>query len=144
MPWNEYFLPRNNKTVLSLFRGIFSLTKFRSQPYTGNSTFCFSGSSPRAGSKGWCYVEEENYANPDREKGWGFCSSDCYLGDYNQTQDIRILRVVQDVDALQHDLCDMFVKIAVEGQNFSLRPKVICVGKLTHWKTQVWKVQGMY
>ncbi len=89
-------------------------------------------------------MEEENSANPDREKGWGFCSSDCYLGDYNQTQDIRILRVVQDVDALHHNVCDMFVKIAAEGQNFSLRPKVICVGKLSPWKTQVWKVQGMY
>jgi len=109
----------------------------------GSSSFCFTPSSPKAGSKGWCPVSVSHYGfKRVEEKGWGFCSKDCYLGPYNKSEDSNILRLVKDVDVLPHDLCQMFLNVSTKGNRVKVRPEVICVGKLLPWKTQVWKKQG--
>jgi hypothetical protein len=111
----------------------------------GKSSFCFSLSSPNKLSKGWCLTSETYYGlKLKEEKGWGFCSKDCYLGEYNKIEDSNILRHVKDVDVLPHDLCNLFLNNSAQGKHLRVRPRIICVGKLLHWKTQVWKKQGKY
>jgi hypothetical protein len=112
---------------------------------TGNVDFCFRTSSPKTGSKGWCSVSKSFYGLKGVvEKGWGFCSKDCYLGEYNSVEDSNILRKTNDVDILPHDLCDMFVNASAKEGPFTVHPQVICVGMLMPWKSQVWKKQGKY
>ena len=89
---------------------------------------------------GWCYTDK-NYYNFDTLKkdsiGWGFCSRDCFL-DKNEKPG-GILRIVDHVNILPGTLCDGFLERSLRfGNKTSYRPKILCVGKVHHWNTDVW------
>jgi hypothetical protein len=110
-----------------------------------NSSFCFGPSSPKAGSKGWCATSQSHYSLKNvEESGWGFCSKDCYLGPPNKLEGSNILREVKNVDVLPQNLCDIFLNDSTKGKKLQVMPKILCIGKLMPWKTQVWKKQGKY
>jgi hypothetical protein len=112
---------------------------------SGKSIFCFATESPNPGSKGWCETNLTFYDfQPLEEKGWGFCGKDCYLGEYDQRENSNILREVINVDVLPHDLCDLYLEASAKGKQLEVRPQILCVGRFSPWKTQVWKKQGKY
>jgi hypothetical protein len=79
------------------------------------------------------------------EPGWGFCSSDCYLGEIRQEEAQSVLREVKGVDVLPADVCDEFLKEAVGPKGVEVMPKILCLGSYRPWRTQVWKrTQGRF
>jgi hypothetical protein len=50
-------------------------------------SFCFNTVSPLKSSRGWCETDMNHYGFFGAEEpGWGFCSSDCYLGNIQEDQ----------------------------------------------------------
>jgi hypothetical protein len=51
----------------------------------GMNEFCFHSKSPRPGSKGWCNTSMNYYGlRRANGSGWGFCSKDCYQGNFKR------------------------------------------------------------
>ena len=83
----------------------------------GKSFFCFNAASPKPSSRGWCETAISFYEfKAVEKKGWGFCSRDCYLGEYNRQESSNILREVRGVDVLPHALCDLYLNVSAKGR----------------------------
>jgi hypothetical protein len=105
--------------------------------------FCFPSHSPNPHSNGWCETDMNFYEfKAHKEKGWGFCGKDCYLGKFDTLEDFGVLRHLTTVNILQDKLCNVFLKEASEGIHLKVKPKILCVGEFRPWKTQLWKKKG--
>ena len=67
---------------------------------------------------------------------WGYCSSDCYL---DNNKEIRgILRIVDRVTSLPDHICQKFLNDSLP-ENVIVWPKILCVGLIKKWGTEVWQ-----
>jgi hypothetical protein len=106
-------------------------------------SFCFPSRSPNPQSSGWCETDRNFYEFKARkEKGWGFCGKDCFLGKYSSQEDTGVLRHLTTVDVLPDKLCNVFLKQASAGMRLKVKPKILCVGEFKPWRTQLWKKKG--
>ena len=46
------------------------------------------------------------------------------------------------VKILPKNLCDQFLETSFHYGTVSYSPKILCVGRLNHWSTDVWGMQG--
>ena len=101
--------------------------------------------SPKPGSKGWCHVKvnaAQHMGLTRLHQSWGFCSEDCYDYKKNESQ-FNILRQVPDIDVLNDDLCDMYLKNAMpNGKLTEVKPEILCIGKIEHLKYEQWFKNG--
>jgi len=77
-----------------------------------------------------------------KEKGWGFCGRECYLGKVNKKEEMGILRQLLAVDVLPDKLCHVFLKESTAEARVRVKPKILCVGQFKPWRTQLWKKKG--
>ena len=54
--------------------------------------------------------------------------------------DYGALRILDHVDILPHKLCEKYLQIYLpEGNDTLYKPMILCIGKLHHWSTDVWR-----
>ncbi len=110
---------------------------------TKKEAFCYPTKSPEPKSSGWCVTDTNYYFfKPKKEKGWGFCGRDCYLGKFNKKKESGVLRLIDSVDVLSDNLCNVFLKEASDGIHLKVKPKILCVGEFRPWRTQLWEKKG--
>jgi len=107
--------------------------------------FCFRNENKEKKSHGWCYTRGDYYhtdknRNPGEDMDWGFCSKDCFLD--KQIAMAGVLRIVDDAKILPKELCKQFLEKSFPFGGVSHRPKILCVGKIHHWSTDVWGMKG--
>merc|ERR1719369_45277 len=107
--------------------------------------FCFRDKNAENQKYGWCFTKGDYFKHPEkreapRSNDWGFCSSDCFL-DKNKAM-FGVLRIVEHVEILPKNLCDYFLEKSFRYGPVSYRPKILCVGRVNHWSTNVWGMQG--
>ena len=104
--------------------------------------YCTRSESPKQGSKGWCYVNEDvakGMGLKRRLKSWGFCSEDCY--DYQKNEGPFVLRQVSDVDIIGDKLCNMYLNNSIT-ERIEVKPEVLCIGKIENLKYEQWFKNG--
>ena len=45
-------------------------------------------------------------------------------------------------NVLKEEICDKFLKKFLPAWGVSYKPKILCVGRVHHWSTDVWRMQG--
>ena len=53
-----------------------------------------------------------------------------------------VLRIVDHVKALPDDICDDFLDRSLSSGGVLYRPKILCIGKMNHWSTDIWEKSG--
>jgi len=110
---------------------------------TKKEEFCFASSSPNPKSKGWCETDMNFYEfKAHKEKGWGFCGKDCYLGKYSNKKASGVLRGLEAIDVLPDNLCNVYLRESAAGLQLKVKPKILCVARFQPWRTQLWKKKG--
>lgn len=110
----------------------------------GNSSvYCYGEKSGKKDSEGWCKVTSSFYDMNGEQKipggSWGFCSKDCYLEEDQKKS--GVLRSELNVEVLDETMCDKFLNKSLRSE-VQFRPKILCVGQLKTWKTDVWKFEN--
>jgi len=96
-------------------------------------------------SKGWCHVNHDasEMGNMYEEHTWGFCSKDCFLEEEKEP-DSFVLRKRINVDILEEDMCQQFLKISLYNKT-KVMPEILCIGYLERFRYQHWiKKNGRY
>ena len=110
-----------------------------------NITFCYRNQSLNPGSRGWCKVKDDFYVVGESrivDNGWGFCSSDCFLGE--SEPESLLLRQKSNVSVLPDRICEIFLNQSIP-QHVRHTPKILCVGNWENWKTDYWeKIDNKY
>jgi len=114
---------------------------------TGEDHYCTRSESPKAGSKGWCWVKRDasKYMGQKvtkEEESWGFCSKDCYLT-HKENEEHSVLRELNDVDTLDAGVCNKYLKNALpRNGKVEVMPQVLCIGKVEEIKHEQWFKNG--
>jgi len=103
-----------------------------------NYIMCNHRQSPDKDSRGWCQVNERvaNLVGAEKHDSWGFCSKDCYI---KEDTDSSVLREKNDVDILDDELCERFVRSSMHGIKVEVYPHIVCIGYVKHRRYSVWQ-----
>jgi len=108
-----------------------------------HNILCYPDKNPEDASFGWCRTRGHYYDkdNPDKEwdRGWGFCSKDCYL-DPN-SPDNGVLRSQKNVGVLPEKECLEFVRLSFWEGDVKHVPQILCVAKREQWREEQWERQ---
>ena len=104
---------------------------------------CYPMKNPEDETFGWCHTKG-NYYNLDNykleEKGWGFCSKDCYLD--NKMPESGVLRWKENVEILSENLCEKYLNRSLGNDGVEVRPIILCVARTERWVETTWVKTG--
>ena len=107
------------------------------------SIYCYGEKSVKNDSEGWCKITSNfydmNVEQPIPAGSWGFCSKDCYLDDDEKRS--GVLRTESNVEVLDEVMCNKFLNVSLKSE-VQFRPKILCVGQLKTWKTDVFNLEN--
>ena len=93
---------------------------------------------------GWCWTKSDHHDSKEPQSGiggWGFCSKDCFLK--NSITESGILRVADHVDVLAQEVCEKYLTNSLlYDDRVKYQPRVLCIGKIEQWSTDVWFKNG--
>merc|ERR1719244_667801 len=107
----------------------------------GKNIYCYPEQNPENTEFGWCHTRGNFYrteVSDTDSKGWGFCSSDCYLD--RNSQNSGIIREKSNIQILPEQLCNKYLKASLDG-SVKVMPELLCIAQMESWKEEHWVKQ---